>query len=135
MSADPRWTRQTRELVARAICDSPDFVDECWSEHVDQVDAALTALADAGLLRRPEACPYDHSLDPGPDKMRLTVPLTTETRVEWGVQVEGQPAPWGGSRYRDRAQSKVTSYRETWPDIPVHLVQRTVHTEPWQASR
>jgi hypothetical protein len=117
-----QWQRPYHDDEARKL----------WEAH--RAKAVETALAEAGLLRRPEACPYDHSLDPGPDKTRLTVPLTTETRVEWTTTAT---LDVGGGTTDDEAKAQDWLRRDReWPTThDSDLVVRRVHTEPWQASR
>jgi hypothetical protein len=64
----------------------------------------------------------------------LLLPDGTQTCEEWAYQVEGQAAPWGGTRNRDRAVEKLTAHRDAWPSVRAHLVERHVHTEPWQPA-
>ena len=111
-----RWSAETEELVARAVAGRgvggglrPE------SEQTALAKAALTALADAGLLQPPGG----------------------KTRQEWGYRYRGFCREWTPVQpsTRELAERDARDFLEVFAKAggEAEVVRRVVHEGPWVA--
>ena len=114
MSADPRWTDETRNLVAYEIAENrgawSNLTDEEHGIFLQDADDVLTALADAGLL----------------------LPDGGETTQEWAVLSDSATATEQAMNGEDHARQILARYYTG--DPTAYVGRRSAHYGPWQPA-